>query len=1003
MLMVATKILVVEDEGLTAMEIQRKLKTWGYDVPSFAFSRKEAVQKAKEIKPDLILMDIMLKGKGDGIDAAQEIKSIRDIPIIYLTAYDDISTRERAETTNPDAYLIKPFEEKELQSKIATALCGHKLEKKFLKTGKELDTDLKDSGLILINFKGEIVYINEFASNLTGFKEHEATYKVLNEVFPIKGIKDDNVGNYLKNIFTKNTIITDKSILKNNHGQDINVEYKINSIKDDNGRFLGAELVFKDISKQLKDEKSLKEREKRFRSIYYQSMLATEIFDAKGKLKDANPACVRLFGAEDLNQLEQFNLFKDFKLESQEVENLNKGLEVNFECKFDFEELLELGFERADKEAICLSLYITPLKMDGIIDGYLVQFQDITQHRRLDESLKNSKERYQQILETLDQAVIAFDNDLKCIYSNKMGKDLIDLKEDVIGKSFQESMKSFWNEELERMCMETFQSGKPSIMVKSLQKNIMPTYIEIKSYKSSEGLIIILNDVTTIKQDEEELRRKESLYRAVVDDQNEIICRFNKDFQLTFANEAYYHLFGFHDKSNYVFSLSEENLDKMKDQFRSFDEENHIKVFEGPLKMSNGVISWWQWATRVHFDRDGNISEYQSVGRDVTQHHQAMEEIQNNIQELESSIKEKNNELKGLKKSLNREISDKRTKISSMEKLNEEINRKYQEELQKNKEIIENQFNELESFKDRERTLKETLKLLETDLKTKTTEIENSNEVLAAEKGIRIKTEEDLRKKSLDLENQLDKTNSALSIIDNLEKEIEEKEEELIELQNSFETEISQIQDKELKVQKSLQKREKTLKNIYNGVRRDIQMISTLNRLHSEYVTDQIIEKLEDGRSYLRSFGIIHEKLYQSDDFENVNLEEYLKSIVDDITRSHGAKNVDIKLKTNNIALNMETAVPSGLIISELMINAMKHAFPGDKPGEIRVDVENIDKDMIIKVSDNGIGMPPHISVETADSFGLQLVRTFVEQSEGSIEFEGDEGAKFIIKIPIKD
>jgi PAS domain S-box-containing protein len=442
--MVATKILVVEDEGLTAMEIQRKLKTWGYDVPSFAFSRKEAVQKAKEIKPDLILMDIMLKGKGDGIDAAQEIKSIRDIPIIYLTAYDDISTRERAETTNPDAYLIKPFEEKELQSKIATALCGHKLEKKFLKTGKELDTDLKDSGLILINFKGEIVYINEFASNLTGFKEHEATYKVLNEVFPIKGIKDDNVGNYLKNIFTKNTIITDKSILKNNHGQDINVEYKINSIKDDNGRFLGAELVFKDISKQLKDEKSLKEREKRFRSIYYQSMLATEIFDAKGKLKDANPACVRLFGAEDLNQLEQFNLFKDFKLESQEVENLNKGLEVNFECKFDFEELLELGFERADKGAICLSLYITPLKMDGIIDGYLVQFQDITQHRRLDESLKNSKERYQQILETLDQAVIAFGNDLKCIYSNKMGKDLIDLKENVIGKSFQESMKSFW-------------------------------------------------------------------------------------------------------------------------------------------------------------------------------------------------------------------------------------------------------------------------------------------------------------------------------------------------------------------------------------------------------------------------------------------------------------------------------------------------------------------------------------------------------------------------------
>ena len=180
-------------------------------------------------------------------------------------------------------------------------------------------------------------------------------------------------------------------------------------------------------------------------------------------------------------------------------------------------------------------------------------------------------------------------------------------------------------------------------------------------------------------------------------------------------------------------------------------------------------------------------------------------------------------------------------------------------------------------------------------------------------------------------------------------------------------------------------------------------MISTLNRLHSEYVTDQIIEKLEDGRSYLRSFGMIHEKLYQSDDFETVNLDEYLEGIVDDITRSHGARNVDINLKTNHITLNMETTVISGLIISEMVINSLKHAFPGDKSGKITVEVEEDDQDMIIKVSDDGVGLPPQISVETADSFGLQLVRTFVEQSEGSIEFKGDNGAEFIINIPIQE
>jgi PAS domain S-box-containing protein len=278
--MVATKILVVEDEGLTAMEIQRKLKTWGYDVPSFAFSRKEAVQKAKEIKPDLILMDIMLKGKGDGIDAAKEIKSFRDIPVIYLTAYDDAKTRERAETTNPDAYLIKPFEEKDLQKTIAVALHEHKLGKSLFKIGEELDNKFENSGIIIIDFKGDVVYINEFASNLTGLKEFDATYEVLNEVFPIKGVKDYNL---MENFFIEKTEITDRSILKKEEGKAIHVEYNINPIRDDKGGFSGIQIVFKDITQQLKDEESLKEQEKKFRAIFYQSMLATEIFDAKGK------------------------------------------------------------------------------------------------------------------------------------------------------------------------------------------------------------------------------------------------------------------------------------------------------------------------------------------------------------------------------------------------------------------------------------------------------------------------------------------------------------------------------------------------------------------------------------------------------------------------------------------------------------------------------------------------------------------------------------------------
>ncbi len=1057
--MAAAKILVVEDEGLTAMEIQRKLRNWGYEVPSFAFSRKEAVKKAEEIKPDLILMDIMLKGQGDGVDAAQEIKSIRDVPIIYITAYDDEKTRKRAEITHPNAYLIKPFEEKELHHKIEKALTEHKLEKNLLNIAKDLDNKLKGFGVLVTDFKGKIIYLNNLASNLTGFTQNIASGKDLSEVFPIEGInKEIDADNDLKVFINENAGIAGRSVL-NKDGKDVHVEYNINSILDEKGGFLGAELVFEDITQQLKDEQSLIEREEKFRNIYYQSMLATGIFDEKGNYLDANPACLQLFGVDQVDQLKNFNLFKDFKLDSKELEDLKNGSEVNYEFEFNFEEFKSKGFANtlADVSKY-FSLFITPLKSDGTVNGYLVHFQDVSDHRNLEESLKDSQERYLNLLDTLDQVLIAFDDNMKCVYCNNTISQLLDMKnDDIVGKSFQEVMKSFWDGELESMCMETLETGKPSNIIKSLYSDKIPLFVEIKAHKSFEGLIIILNDVTEFQQRENELKQNENLYRTVVNDQREIICRFNQDFQLTFANEAYYRIFGINNKLNVVFSLSEEDLGKMKAQFKSFNEENPIKIFESPIQMPNAPISWWQWVTLAKFDKNGNISEYQSVGRDVTQHHHAMEDAQNNVEKLQFSIKEKNKEfeelsesfksideknsvlqevndsfkleideknkeLEDIKESFKLEINDKNKKIGTLQKLNEDMDKKFKEESQKRMETLNNQIKEIETLRDEEKALKEKLELLEKDLQTKKIEVDNSHKALESEIDLRKKTEEKFQIISADLQEQRIKTEATISEIKTLKIEIQEKEaeisrinaefesetvqltkdfeEEISLLKTNFEAKILNLEQRELLTKESLDKKDKALKNVYDGVKKNMQMISTLNRLHSEYVTDQMIAKLQDGRSYLRSFGMVHEKLYQSEDLETVNLEEYLNNILDDILRSHGAKNVDIQIETNDISLDMETSVLSGLIVTELVINSLKHAFPNGSTGMIRVEISSDDNGLVINVSDDGIGIPNNIIAENTDSFGLHLIKTLVEQSEGSMELKGDNGTNFSIKIP---
>lgn len=120
------QILVVENESVTALDIRAQLEELGYTVPATVFSGQAAIEAAESTHPDLVLMDIHLRGAMDGIQAAQHIHDQLDIPIVYLTAFADESTIQRAKVAQPFGYLLKPFEEKVLQATIAMALDKHR-------------------------------------------------------------------------------------------------------------------------------------------------------------------------------------------------------------------------------------------------------------------------------------------------------------------------------------------------------------------------------------------------------------------------------------------------------------------------------------------------------------------------------------------------------------------------------------------------------------------------------------------------------------------------------------------------------------------------------------------------------------------------------------------------------------------------------------------------------------------------------------------------------------
>jgi CheY-like chemotaxis protein len=123
--MAKEKILIVEDEVVVARDIQYTVKAMGYDAPVIAYSGEEAIKIAEEIKPNLVLMNITLKGEMDGIAAAEQIRDRFDTPVVYLTTYVDDQTVERAKVTEPFGYLLKPLEERELRTTIKIALYKH--------------------------------------------------------------------------------------------------------------------------------------------------------------------------------------------------------------------------------------------------------------------------------------------------------------------------------------------------------------------------------------------------------------------------------------------------------------------------------------------------------------------------------------------------------------------------------------------------------------------------------------------------------------------------------------------------------------------------------------------------------------------------------------------------------------------------------------------------------------------------------------------------------------
>lgn len=536
-------ILIVEDERIVGEDMREALLHFGYDVPAIAITGEAAIKAAGEFRPDLILMDIFLSGPMNGIEAAEKIGPLYDIPVIFLTAFADAQIVERAKTTEPYGYILKPYDERELRTSIEIAIHKHSLNKK-IKESEERYRGFVQNFLGIafrLNLDLSPVFLHGATTSITGYSEEEfkagtLSWESLIHVEDARDVREQN------------------QEIQKVPGYSGSRDYRI---------------VHKDGS---------------IRWIFEQ---VQNISDASGNPKFIQGA---RYDITERRQAEELLKKMNEELEKRVRERTES---LNHQLRF-LQQLID---------TIPSPIYYKD--PGGFYIGCNNAFETYTGFSRKEIVHKTDAELLPQDLADISQKKDAF------LLKNRGIQ--------VYQARFLHGDRSIRDVIFKRA---TFNNPDGTIA----------------------GLIGIMLDITERIHAEEALQESEQRFRAVVQDQTELIYRFRTDRTVLFANEAFLNYFNKKaaDTIGYIFNspVHPDDQTKFREHFDSFTLENPFGSIEYRIIMPDGSERWQYWNNRAFFDRNGMVTEYQSVGRDTTERKEIEKMQKETYQQIENNLQQ---------------------------------------------------------------------------------------------------------------------------------------------------------------------------------------------------------------------------------------------------------------------------------------------------------------------------------------------------------------------------
>ena len=608
-------------------------------------------------------------------------------------------------------------------------------------------------------------------------------------------------------------------------------------------------------------------------------------------------------------------------------------------------------------------------------DKILLTFKDLVPGKKLFEELKTSENKYRQLIEKSLQGIVILQG-LKIAYANpafvKMSgysyEELLSLNlRQILRLAHKDDRKKMWMNYIQRIKgVKVLPHYKFRLMCKNGKTKILDVYANLSEFQGKPAVQAFLLDVSAEIEAKEALSKSEQNYRFLIENQTDFLIEMDDSFEFTFVSPSYTKLIGKTEEALLKKSYFEFILDKDKanvnEIMKSLNFPPYTCYTEQRVQTVLG-LRWLAWQHKAVIDENGEIITIVSSGRDITE-----------LKEYEVNLMNRNKYIETILNNLPIGITVNEIDSGLINFINKEFQSIFgyeQNEIPNIKTFINNVYPD-QSYR------KLILSQMNSDVKGRRPENLFWHNVEIKSKA---RDKKFVSAKTIPLYDQ----NLMISTLQDITQQVR--------IENSL--------------QNSLKEKETLLREIHHRVKNNLQTISSLLDLQADNISDPAtLESFRSTQSRIRSMALIHERLYKSENLSRINATEYIQNLIEYLEGSYisGSTDISILKDVDNLLLNLDLAIPCGLIITELVSNSIKYAFRDKQNGTIKISLKILKDDkLLLSIKDNGTGFSDFENRKKLSSLGLQLVDLFVQQLKGDISFNPKNGTEVRITFPKPD